>query len=219
MITSNINEILIKNQIENKINNKTTNNEFVDTLIADKKNHTQTAKLTYENIKSVSLEQIEILFEDEDKKSLAKNLKLATMFSTDDNLSKALFNTVMGKPFDLGYSYLFDMYEDKSSYLNSSKTSLASLLQKSISTKLDDGDKKITDKISQTKLNEILTVVNSFNFVEALSTGYKDLNDRYKDEDDQYAFLYNDFYLKYQELEYKYNEQKNKNNSLLNQFK
>lgn len=220
MLTSNINEILIKNQIQNNLETKKNDEKFIDSLLEDKKEQFKTTQLTYENIKNISLEDIDTIFENDDKKSIAKNLKLATMFSNDEYLSKALFDTVMGKPFNIGYTYLFDMYEDKNSFLNSSNNSLSKLLEKTVSNRFDKGEMKITDKISQDKLDEILTTVNSFSFVKALSSGYKDLNDRYYDDkDNQYSFLYNDFYLKYQQLEYKYKDLKEKNDLLLNQFK
>ena len=86
--------------------------------------------------------------------------------------------------------------------------SLGDLLHSSISDKLDNEDKKVTDVISQDRLNEILTSVNSFNFISALSRTTKDQYGRYKDDDEEnnYSFLYNDYALKYQELVYKYKE-------------
>lgn len=219
MITSKINEILIKNQIATQENNQNTENKFLDVLIDNKNNNSSKIELTYQNIRNIPFSQIDTLFENSDEKTMARNLKLATMFSQDENLSKALFNTVLGKPFDLGYTYLYNMYEDKSNYLNSTTNNLVTLLEQTINKNFENEEMKVTDKISQSKLNEILTAVNSYNFVTALTNGYKDLNDKYKDSDNKYSFLYNDFYLQYQELEYKYNKIKDENNSILNQLR
>ncbi len=216
MITSNIQEILLKNDLYNK-SNEIKNEPFINTLVQTSSEFDYD-DISYENILSLSLEEIETL-EDEDKKSLLKNLKLATMFSQDKNLSKAMYDSVLGKPFDLGYNYLYDMYEDKNLFFSSyKKPSFSSLLTDIVSKRFDNSEKKITDKISQTKLNEILSVANSFSFLDTFSSGYKDGYDKYKDEE-QYGFLYNDYYLKYQELIYKYQNNKNQELEILNKFR
>lgn len=227
MITSNINEILLKNEINEA--NKTTNlqSNFLNTLntLSTLKSSSQNEarlirddSLTYLNIKGISLEEIDTLFKDEESKNMAKNLRIATLFTQDEILGQALFNTVLCQPFNLGYSYLFDRYEDKNNFLNSD-SSLADLLNSSISNKLDNGNKKTTDVISQDRLDEILTTINSFNFISALSTTSKDQYGRYKDdEDNDYSFLYNDYSLKYQELIYKYEEIQAHNRNIIKQF-
>ncbi|APW65602.1 hypothetical protein LPB137_06945 [Poseidonibacter parvus] len=222
MITSNINEILLKNEITESNNNVNSSNDFLNTLTSTKIENssdiTRDNSLTYSNIKGISLEEIDTLFEDEESRNMAKNLRLATLFTEDETLGQALFNTVMGEPFELGYSYLYDRYEDKNSFFNTD-SSLAELLHSSISNKLDTGNKKTSDVISQDRLDEILTTVNSFNFVSALSTTSKDQYGKYKDdEDNDYSFLYNDYALKYQELIYKYEEIDLYNKNIIKQF-
>jgi len=222
MITSNINEILLKNEITESNNNVNSSNDFLNTLTSTKIENssdiTRDNSLTYSNIKGISLEEIDTLFEDEESRNMAKNLRLATLFTEDETLGQALFNTVMGEPFELGYSYLYDRYEDKNSFFNTD-SSLADLLHSSISNKLDTGNKKTSDVISQDRLDEILTTVNSFNFVSALSTTSKDQYGKYKDdEDNDYSFLYNDYALKYQELIYKYEEIDLYNKNIIKQF-
>ena len=224
MITSNINEILLKNEIteSEKI---IKSNDFLNSLISKTINTknidiTRTDSLTYENIKGISLEEIDTLFKDEESKQTAKNLRIATLFTEDEILGQALFNTVLGQPFDIGYSYLYDRYEDKNSFLNtSSSNSLADLLYDSISNKIENSDKKSTDVISQDRLDEILTSINSFNFIDALSSTTKDEYGRYKDEDENdYSFLYNDYALQYEQLKFKYEELDNINKNLIKQF-
>lgn len=217
MITSNINDILLASQVNNKIEN--SNNEvFIDTLI-DSDNYDnikRNSDLTFENIKGITLNEIEELFDTDEDKQMAENLRLATLFTDDVYLGKALFNTVSGQPFNLGYSYLFDIYEDKNSFLSSSNDSLSDLLHDTIVNRADE-ELKPNEKISQSKLDQVLTAVNSFNFVDMLSSTYKDQDDKYKD-DDQYSFLYSDYNLKFQELKYKYNELKDIDSALLKQF-
>ena len=222
MITSNID--LIKAQIATANNSNINANSglFLNNLINNSTSPTQSAKtdsLSYENIKGISLEEIDTLFKNEDDKNMAKNLRIATLFSSDEYLSKALFNTVLGQPFNLGFSYLSDRYEDKNMFLSSKNSdNLFDLLQESINQKINNSNSKSTDVISQDKLDEILTKVNSFNFISALSNSSKKGYDKYEDEKNDYSFLYNDYNLKYQELVYKYQALENINKTLIKQF-
>ncbi|KAB7889182.1 hypothetical protein [Poseidonibacter ostreae] len=223
MITSTINEVLLKNELKES-ESLLKSKGFLDSLVSASKieniNIPKTDSLTYDNIKGITLEEIEKIFVDDEDKIMAKNLRIATLFTEDRILGQALFNTVLGQTFDLGYSYLFDRYEDKNSFLNSSSSnSLADLLQSSISKKIDNNDKKVTDVISQDRLDEILTSVNSFDFLSALSTTTKDEYGRYKKEDENnYSFLYNDYALQYEQLKSKYEELDNINKNLIKQF-
>ncbi|MDD2291426.1 MAG: hypothetical protein PHV52_04050 [Aliarcobacter sp.] len=222
MITSNID--LIKAQIATANNSNISSNSglFLNNLINNSTTSTPSSKtdsLSYENIKGITLEEIDTLFKNEDDKNMAKNLRIATLFSNDEYLSKALFNTVLGQPFNLGYSYLSDRYNDKSMFLSSKNSdNLFDLLHESISSKINNSNSKSTDVISQDKLDEILTKVNSFNFISALSNSSKKGYDKYKDEKNDYSFLYNDYNLKYQELVYKYQELEDINKTLIKQY-
>jgi hypothetical protein len=222
MITSNIDSIMAQiSTTNNSTNSSVSSSSFLSNLVSNPtttQSTTRTNALTYENIKGISLEEIDTLFVNEDDKNMAKNLRIATLFSNDDNLSKALFNTVLGQPFNLGYSYLSSSYEDKNMFLSSSNNSLADLLHESITQKITDPNAKSTDVISQDKLNEILTAVNSFDFISALTNTSKKGYDKYKDKKDDYSFLYNDYNLKYQELVYKYQELENTNKTLIKQY-
>ncbi len=222
MITSNID--LIKAQIATANNSNISSNSglFLNNLINNSTTSTPSSKtdsLSYENIKGITLEEIDTLFKNEDDKNMAKNLRIATLFSNDEYLSKALFNTVLGQPFNLGYSYLSDRYNDKSMFLSSKNSdNLFDLLHESISSKINNSNSKSTDVISQDKLDEILTKVNSFNFISALANSSEKGYDKYKDEKNDYSFLYNDYNLKYQELVYKYQELEDINKTLIKQY-
>jgi hypothetical protein len=222
MITSNIE--LIKAQISTADNLNISSNSgmFLNNLINNSTTSTLSSKtdsLSYENIKGITLEEIDTLFKNEDDKNMAKNLRIATLFSNDEYLSKALFNTVLGQPFNFGFSYLNDRFEDKSIFLASKNSdNLFDLLHESISSKINNSNSESIDVISQDKLDEILTKVNSFNFISALLNSSKREYDKYEDEKNDYSFLYNDYNLKYQELVYKYQELEDINKTLIKQF-
>ena len=221
MITSNIDSIMAQVSSSTNATNKITSNTFLNNLVNNSaltQSTIKTNSLSYENIKGISLEEIDTLFVNEDDKNMAKNLRLATLFSSDDYLSKALFNTVLGQPFNVGFSYLSNSYEDKNMFLSSNTNSLADLLHESITQRVNNPNSNSTDVISQDRLDEILTKVNSFNFISALSHTSKKGYDKYKDKKDDYSFLYNDYNLKYQELVYKYKELENINKTLIKQF-
>ena len=220
MITSNVDSII--SSLQNSSNATKTENSiesFISNLTTNKQgdNTSKTDALTFDNIKGITLEEIDTLFKDEDK-AMAKNLRIATLFSNDDYLSKALFNTVLGQPFNLGFSYLSDRYEDKNVFLNSSSNDFSDLFHSSVVSRNTDTKLNSTDVISQDRLDEILTKVNSFNFLSVLTSTSKDKYDKYKDEDNEYSFLYNDFSLKYEELKYKYEELDNINKNIIKQF-
>lgn len=221
MITSNINSTLAT--LNNTKNTEIQNSEesFKSNLTPNQQEttHVKTDSLTFENIKGITLEEIDTLFKNEDDKNMAKNLRLATLFTHDEYLAKALFNTVLGEPFNVGYSYLTNRYEDKNLFLNStSSDNLFDLLQESIRLKSNNQTTKPSEVIPQERLDKILTHVNSFNFLSAFSHSSKRGYDKYKDEKNDYAFLYNDYHLKYQELMYKYQELESKNKMLMKQF-
>ena len=221
MITSNIDLINAQISTANNANISSNSGLFLNNLINNSTTtpSAKTDSLSYENIKGITLEEIGTLFKNEDDKNMGKNLRIATLFSNDEYLSKALFNTVLGQPFNLGFSYLSDRYEDKSMFLSSKNSNnLFDLLQESMNSKINNSNAKSTDVISQDKLDEILTKVNSFNFISALSNSSKKGSDKYKDEKNDYSFLYNDYNLKYQELVYKYKELENINKTLIKQF-
>ena len=218
MITSNVDSII--SSLQNSSNaTKTANSieSFLSNLTTNKQsdNTSKTDALTFDNIKGITLEEIDTLFKDEDK-AMAKNLRIATLFSNDDYLSKALFDTVLGQPFNLGFSYLSDRYEDKNVFLNSSSNDFSDLFHSSVVSR--NTDLKSTDTISQDRLDEILTKVNSFNFLSVLTSTTKDKYGKYKDEDNEYSFLYNNYNLQYEELKYKYEELDNINKNIIKQF-
>ncbi len=162
----------------------------------------------------MAFSEISTLFKNNKESQKIYNLKLATMFSNNINLSKALYYTVLEKPFNSGYEYMFRKYEDKSIFLNSNKNSLSKLLEESVL--YNSSSLNTAQKIPQQKLDEILSVVNSFNFITALSGSYKDLYN--KNKDNKYAIFYKNYNLEYLELMQKFQRYEQETKILLNQF-
>ncbi|BAK70928.1 hypothetical protein [Aliarcobacter butzleri] len=219
MINSNY-EIAIAKAYNQQSSNQEVD-KFLHTLVDvnNENKSSKTADLSYENIKGITLEEIEKLFQNEDDKNMAKNLRLATLFSKDENLSKALFNVILGQPFTVGFEYLTDRYSDKNSYFKSKygNSSLFNLLHQSITNKVNQNTSN-PDVISQDMLDNILLEINSFDFMSSFSKTSKDGYNKYKNKDDRYSFLYEDYSLKYEELLTKYKELDNYNTNLIKQF-
>ncbi len=220
MITSNIDELRLRFDLQQKKEIMSLSTEFLNSIYEAQKdlNSIKDDSLTYNNIKGITLEEIDTLFKNEETKQIAKNLRLTTLFTKDENLSKALFDVVLGMPLNQVSDYLYNRYEDKNIFLKSDKNSLSSLLLESINYRIGNPYIKGKEIIPKDRLNEILLEVNSFNFVDALSNSSKDLYDRYED-DNEYSFLYNDFVLKYEELKILYKKHNLKNQSAIEQFK
>ncbi len=206
---------ILSSSFENSKNEiKKSNNDFLNT-INSMKNSTD-IELSYEEVKKLSLEDIEKNYEDGDKKTLLKTLKMATMFSKDEILTKTLFNTVSNMPIENSYDYLSSKFSDKSNYLKakSENISLFDLLHKSLSFSVN-GNK---NNISKEDLDDILLQVNSFNFLESLSNNYKKGSDKYKKDNDRYTFLYKDYAKDYEDIIKKYKDYESLDKSIIKQF-
>lgn len=213
----NINKTLLENKQESK-NDKINKKDFLNEI---KKSLNDIDKLksllTIKNLKDISLEDIENMLNGDKEKLFAKNLKLSTMFSKDEILTKVMYETVLNKPLDLSYYFLKDRYEDKFNFLNYKNESLASFLHESMTYKLSNKS-NTTDVIEKDKLDSILEKVYSFDFLSAFSNTSKNQYDRYKDKNSEYAFLYNNYHLEYQELMHKYKDLDNYNKQMLKKF-
>lgn len=222
MITSKIDEVLLQNQINKPLEKSFNNDAFIDALIDTKLDSSKQRikEFTYENIKGISLEEIEKIFDTKEEKQMARNLRLATMFTEDKHLAQALFNTVLGFDFKLGQNLLMESYEDKHSFLKSfthKEFLISDLLHESIKKRVEN--KNSMEVVPQNFLDEVLLEINSFNFLSTLLNTSKDQYENYKDKENNYSFLYKDYYMKYQELLYKYNDLKHLDRTLFNQYK
>ena len=206
---------ILSSSFENSKNEiKKSNNDFLNTINSIK--NSTDIELSYEEVKKLSLEDIEKNYEDGDKKTLLKTLKMATMFSKDEILTKTLFNTVSNMPIENSYDYLSSKFSDKSNYLKakSENISLFDLLHKSLSFSVN-GNK---NSISKEELDDILLQVNSFNFLESLSNNYKKGSDKYKKDNDRYTFLYKDYAKDYEDIIKKYKDYESLDKSIIKQF-
>ena len=83
------NDIYTLSVYKQKINDKSSFSNELNLHNKDEKS-SHTNKLSYENIKGITLEEIESNFADEDNKAMAKSLRLATLFSEDEILILAI---------------------------------------------------------------------------------------------------------------------------------
>ena len=84
-------------------------NLFLNSIIESKnsnenKNIERTNNFTYENIKGISLEEIDSIFESDKDKNMATNLRLATLFTNDDKYA-FLYNDYNLQYQELEYKY------------------------------------------------------------------------------------------------------------------
>ncbi|PRM97702.1 hypothetical protein AN286_07915 [Aliarcobacter cryaerophilus ATCC 43158] len=83
MISSNYDVLILKTNANNILEKNIDNifsNSVENILNKDKK---RDDSLTFSNINGITLKEIDELFEDVEKKNLAKNLRLTTLFTND----------------------------------------------------------------------------------------------------------------------------------------
>ena len=218
MISSNYDILLFKTNVNNNLEKNIDNifSNSVENIL--NKNKKRDNSLTFSNINGITLKEIDELFEDEEKKNLAKNLRLATLFTNDEKLANILFDTVLGKPFDSGFEYLSNRYSDKNNYLKSKSSfgssSLFDMLHKSMEYRLNSSNKS---DIKKEDLDDILLEINSFDFISALSSSSKKGSQKYKNEE-KYSFLYKNYELEYKNIMEKYQDLDKKNLDIIKQF-
>lgn len=218
MINSNYDISILKTNTNNILEKDIDNifsNSVENILNKDKK---RDDSLTFFNINGITLKEIDELFKDVEKKNLAKNLRLTTLFTSDEKLANILFDTVLGKPFDIGFEYLSNRYSDKNNYLKSKNSfgssSLFDLLHKSMEYRLNSTNQS---SIRKEDLDDILLEVNSFDFISALSSSSKKGSNKYKNEE-KYSFLYKNYELEYKNIMEKYQDLDKKNLDIIKQF-
>ena len=218
MISSNYDILLFKTNVNNNLEKNIDNifSNSVENIL--NKNKKRDNSLTFSNINGITLKEIDELFEDEDKKNLAKNLRLATLFTNDGKLANILFDTVLGKPFDSGFEYLSNRYSDKNNYLKSKNnfgsSSLFDMLHKSMEYRLNSSNKS---DIKKEDLDDILLEINSFDFISVLYSNSKKGSNKYKNEE-KYSFLYKNYELEYKNIMEKYQDLDKKNLDIIKQF-
>ncbi|RXJ86531.1 hypothetical protein [Arcobacter sp. CECT 8985] len=190
--------------LENKSQKSTTS--FKDVLLGDFEDLSE--DFSFETIQKIPLNKIEDIYQTEHNIKKAKNLKIATMFTEDKSLSKALYEQVLNKQAsNKDEEYLFDMIQDKIIFLSSDSTTLESLLQKSVESRVDlSSNEKILQRVTPSEINAVLSYVNAINFISSMGNTYESLNNRYLNKDDKYSIFYNNHYLEYHFLIAKFKE-------------
>lgn len=217
MINTNYN--ILNNQIDlEKSVIKAKENAFINTLntlTTLKNSDTNSEDLNFENILNTPFEKIDENFKEEDRE-MARNLKLATMFSKDEILMQVMYDSVIKKDVNDGFNFLTNRYSDKSIYgkSNFGSSNIFDLLHKTITFNSDGTLKK---EIGKDELDDILLSVHSFNFLDSFSKSYKNGYDKYKDNN-RYSFLYNDGMIEYEKMINKYKDLESYQKSILKQF-
>ena len=211
---TNSNNVLYNNQ--NSQNTKTAssflssvqNNENTNSVNED-------VELSFQKINTMTLDDIENIYQDNEQASLLKTLKLSTLFSTNINMNEAIFNAVLGQN-DVSSSqmYLYTMMSNRNTYLSNSNDGGAWLRQSLIS-QLDGEVQAEQIKIEK----EFLYSMVQFEVAQHMSDMMNFSKKGRDDNKDNYGLfsLYDNTYLKYQSLYNEYEALESGNKNLLNQ--
>jgi hypothetical protein len=162
-----------------------------------------------------SLNQNENRSED---KQLSKNLKLATMFSTDPYMSMILVDAVNNTDTNSSTKLLTNLFTQRNIYLDTQNNSVlrGNRLRQSIIDQIDD--KKMAQeqqKIEDEYMNTLIQFDLTQYFSSMLDFG---ADEKQKHKDSKYGFLFSDFYTQNKLLYNQYNDLKDMNDVMLNQY-
>ncbi len=124
------------NQIQYDTQNNKTSSSFISNLhnTDNTDNKKKEIDISFQNINTMSLDEIEESYQDKDQTNLLTALKLSTLFSTNMNMNEALFNTVLGQnDVSSAQVYLSSMMSNRNTYLSNSNDGGAWLRQNLIS--------------------------------------------------------------------------------------
>ncbi len=205
------------NQIQYDTQNNKTSSSFINNLqnnenTDDKKKEVD---ISFQNINTMSLDDIEQNYQDKDQSNLLTALKLSTLFSTNMNMNEALFNTLLGQN-DLSSAqmYISTMMSNRNTYLSNSNDGGAWLRQNLISQL--DGEVQA----EQIKLEkEFLYSMVQFDVAAHMSDMMNFSKKGRDDNKDNYGLfsMYDNTYLQYQSLFNEYESLESGNKNLLNQ--
>lgn len=178
--------------------------DFISQLINEKKSqNTNEDPLDFNNIKSISYEEIQTKIAPQFQNEV-KNLKLATIFSSDPIMQMTLFNTVKNGSFESNTTLLSNIFTHKNIYLNNQNDSLqrGAMLRKSIIEQIDDPSLKAQQEELEKQFNLTMMQFEMNDYFSAMLDFGKEEKD--KNKDSQYGFLFNDFYEQYALLQSDY---------------
>ena len=205
------------NQIQYDTQNNKTSSSFISNLqnTDNTDNKKKEIDISFQNINTMSLDEIEESYQDKDQTNLLTALKLSTLFSTNMNMNEALFNTVLGQnDVSSAQVYLSSMMSNRNTYLSNSNDGGAWLRQNLISQL--DGEVQA----EQIKLEkEFLYSMVQFDVAAHMSDMMNFSKKGRDDNKDNYGLfsLYDNTYLQYQSLFNEYEALESGNNNLLNQ--
>lgn len=178
--------------------------DFISKLINEKKSQNPNENpLDFNNIKSISYEEIQTKIAPQFQNE-AKNLKLATLFSSDPFMQMTLFNTVKNGSFESNTTLLSNMFTHRNIYLNNQNDSIqrGALLRKSIIEQIDDPNLKAQQEELEKQFNLTMMKFEMNDYFNAMLDFGKEEKD--KNKDSQYGFLFNNFYEQYALLQSDY---------------
>lgn len=178
--------------------------DFISQLINEKKSQNPNEDpLDLNNIKSISYEEIQTKIAPQFQNE-AKNLKLATLFSSDPFMQMTLFNTVKNGSFESNTTLLSNMFTHRNIYLNNQNDSVqrGALLRKSIIEQIDDPNLKAQQEELEKQFNLTMMKFEMNDYFNAMLDFGKEEKD--KNKDSQYGFLFNNFYEQYALLQSDY---------------
>ncbi len=205
------------NQIQYDTQNNKTSSSFISNLhnTDNTDNKKKEIDISFQNINTMSLDEIEESYQDKDQTNLLTALKLSTLFSTNMNMNEALFNTVLGQnDVSSAQVYLSSMMSNRNTYLSNSNDGGAWLRQNLISQL--DGEVQA----EQIKLEkEFLYSMVQFDVAAHMSDMMNFSKKGRDDNKDNYGLfsLYDNTYLQYQSLFNQYEALESGSENLLNQ--
>jgi len=208
---------LANKQFQNKKSEDTQTVSFKESIL---NNHEQNShnkeSLTFENINNISVNEMEENYQDKQQVELFKILKLATLFSGNVNMNKAMFNSVLDQDgLEKSQEYMYSMMSNRNSYLSNSNDNGA-WLRSSLISELEGDAKREQIQLEKEFLNTMLQfdVAQHMNDMMDFSKSGRDRNKNNND----LSLMYNNTYLKYQNLFNEFEKIENNSAGLLNQY-
>ena len=216
IITSNYNKIVTQAIVDKKEKDngfKSTLNDF-----NEQNNNPSNDELSYQNIKIMTLDDIQALYGSQEIMQNIRNRYIATQFSSDSNMSLTMFKHIEDMPYEQSTSFLANMFTQRNIYLNKDIDTLqkGSLLRQSIIDMIEDPDIKAEQEKLEKEFNTTMMKFNIMDYFNNILDFGKNESD--KNKDSQYGFLFNNFYEQYSTLFREYKDTKDINEMIIQQY-
>ncbi len=193
--------------------------DFINQLVQGKnQDQSKDDPLSFQNIQKLSLEELKTKI-DPELQDQAKNLKLATLFSSDPIMQMVLFNTVQTGSYENNVNLLSNMFTHRNIYLDNQNDSIqmGAFLRKSIIEQIDDPDIKAQQEQLEKEFNYTMMKFEMSEYFNTILDFGK--TEKENNKDTQFGFLYNDFYTQYAMLNAQYDEVKDFSDLMIAQYK